>query len=612
MSTFSTTPHVGQPSIDSMASPLNETIAPDVPARQIPWSLVAASVIGVFVLIALLPFRTYIPPLIESDYCYQLIAADRMFEGKGLTAPLPAAPHQPWSWQADWSFLTQWPAGYSVLVWSVRAILDVQTIEACQWIGVAAAALAIVGWFVWTLQLVPAGPFGFLLAVVACASAVSVPLLINPTSDALLVAAVPYCLLFATGAVRACLTRNETGNGAGVGWSIVLAGVASGSLFWIRYAGIFVPVAIGLFMLIALRRQRAFVCRRVSLFAISAIVPIAALVVVNSVFGSARTIQSQFNLGESVSLGFSPRLFTESWWRFTDLGFYDYHRFTHWLFALWPFALIACFLLAKPARQFLSRFATRPACLLCGITLSVFFLFIVGVTTVFGDKYDYVGLDRYYLPVKPLYYSLFVAPIAMVRFRPMRWIVCAGFVVACLWISQQDWKRPYLRQLTAGHAVTSFGARSRCFEPGAKELYCWLEEYTNERDDVVVISNFHEYVSLETGISALPVPTSRADLDKWLERLRASRELSNVEVLFVLDLSNHWRDYWIPDPKETTSMFHLTPFLGCPPRLQRYVLHRQELSVAAQKKGRDTDGGISTTPSGLEVRKRREFLFPSQ
>src|SRR3989337_649610 len=88
--------------------------------RPVRWSWVVGCVAAACVVLAFIPGRTSIPPLIESDYCYLLTAADRLYEGHGLTTPHPVAPLQPWSWQYDWGFLTHWPVGYPLLVWAIR------------------------------------------------------------------------------------------------------------------------------------------------------------------------------------------------------------------------------------------------------------------------------------------------------------------------------------------------------------------------------------------------------------------------------------------------------------------------------------------------------------
>ena len=56
------------------------------PLLMVAWVLVIAA--GLW----LVPGRSQILPLVESDYAYMLTAADRLYEGYGLTAPVPVAP----------------------------------------------------------------------------------------------------------------------------------------------------------------------------------------------------------------------------------------------------------------------------------------------------------------------------------------------------------------------------------------------------------------------------------------------------------------------------------------------------------------------------------------
>ena len=125
-------------------------LTPDASAlasrRGLGWACMSLAILVVALALVLLPGRAQIAPLVESDYCYLLMAADRMFDGLGPTAPLPVAPFQPWSWRADWALLTRWPIGYPILIASVRWLFDLSTIAACRWISLVACAAALVGW----------------------------------------------------------------------------------------------------------------------------------------------------------------------------------------------------------------------------------------------------------------------------------------------------------------------------------------------------------------------------------------------------------------------------------------------------------------------------------
>ena len=144
---------------------------------------IPAAVVVIYLTLTALPGRTRIPPRVSSDYCYQLLAANRLYDGLGLTTLQPVAPLQPWEWRNDWSFLTQWPAGYSLCVWGVRRVTGASALEALRWINVASCALALVGWFVWVKRVSPRGVTGTLLAAVAAGCSVTVAFLIDPTTD---------------------------------------------------------------------------------------------------------------------------------------------------------------------------------------------------------------------------------------------------------------------------------------------------------------------------------------------------------------------------------------------------------------------------------------------
>lgn len=66
-------------------------------AAPLPWTVLGVAAVAL--VLAVLPGRRDIPPLVESDYCYLLTAADRFIAGKGLTTTTPVAPLQPWTWK---------------------------------------------------------------------------------------------------------------------------------------------------------------------------------------------------------------------------------------------------------------------------------------------------------------------------------------------------------------------------------------------------------------------------------------------------------------------------------------------------------------------------------
>jgi len=521
--------------------------------RPVAWAAVTLGIAVGFVALACLPGRTLIPPLIESDYCYLLIAADRLYEGLGPTAPFPVAPDQPWTWRADWAFLTNWPIGYPLLVCVARVLLGASAIEACRWISVAACAMALTGWFVWLKRCVPAGVAAGLVAAVAAGCSVSTAWLVNPSTDLLLTAALPFVLLFTTEAMRdftsdapRCLRTR------GTAW-LVAAGLTAGGLFWVRYASVFVPLAVAVYLLFEWRRHNIGLAH-IAAFVVCAAIPIGTLLFVNHAFGPGDALQSQLNLGHTVRFDLSPRLLGQAWWNFTDLGFYDHHPLSHWVYAGWP-AVIIVALFAPMTRRVLRSFVSAPPVILSTIVVVTLLAMLVGTTALFGEKYDYVGLARYYVPIRPLYFLLFVAPLMLGPRRAVRGVTVVALFVACSWLVQQSWSRPYKTWLRADREATPYGQWSRCFEPGAGDLYRWLTG--QNASELIVVSNFHEYIALETGIPALPIPQDPATLDTWVERIQRSRDIGEARVLFVLDPDNRWRDYWIKPPDEIIQMFHL-------------------------------------------------------
>jgi len=582
---------------------------------------------GVFAALTLLTGWAGIPPLLHSDYCYLLLAADRFTDGHGLTSLQPVAPHQPWTWQYDWAFLTKWPAGYPLLISAIRASAGIDTITAGKWLNVFACAAGLVAWFMWLRRCLPGGVAGTLLAAIAAVCAFPVTMLIDPSTDVILIAVLPLVLLLTT---RALNVRRESHDGRSPNARVTrlaLAGLAAGVLFWIRYASVFVPVAIGLYLIVEWRRSdspsgilnaplkiyprrrhrlssrsprhevsgfdglerpsrshtqqalaRAVVeARHVFVFGACAALPIAALLIVNRAFAGG-PVQDQLNLGDTVKLSLPLGLLGRAWWNFTDLGFYDYHRFAHWVFALWPIVVLAGAATIRPARRALRSFLTAPHVLLSLLTTASALGMLIAATALFGEKFNYVGLERYYYPVRPLYFVLFVAPLLMLPWRLIRAAMCLGLVVACSWIVQQEWGRPYSRALAADRPATPLGQWSRCFEPGAAVLYDWLRSQAGP--DLIVISNFHEYIALETGIPALPVPSDAAGrlaphalsmLDDWTTRIGTARRIINPRVLFVLDPHNKWRDYWIAPPGAVIETLNLRPAPHVPDGLRNYV-----------------------------------------
>ncbi len=575
---------------------------------RIRWGALFISATMLALILSLLPGRTTIAPLVESDYCYLLTASERFAAGHGLTATQPVAPFVSWQWRYDWGFLTQWPAGYPLLIAFVRRLFGGSTLDACRWVGVASCALALTGWFAWLRRSVPRGLTGVLLAAVGAACAVTVGSLTNPSTDAILIAAIPYVLLCAsqhrestelasktiskTGASRELQFARTSGRRS---WEMLLArfdsflttevwaiaaGLIAGAMFWFRYASAFVPLAIGLFYALEWLRRSPGGFRGLVAFLGAAAVPIAALLIVNRVLGISSSAAEQLNLGSRVGFDFSWAKLWQAWWMFTDLGWYDHRPTVHQLLAAWPIAIVTGAIISNSFRQGLRSLWVSSAVRL-GASLVVTLLgMLVTATAVFGAKFDYVGLDRYYLPIKPLYVLLLLSPLMLIPRRAVRAAMCVVLLLAGSWIVQQDWIRTYRRWMSADRSVTPSGAWSRCLEPGASQLYEWLRK--QDKPELILASNFHEYVALETGIPAIPIPPDSAALTNWVSRISIARNVTNPRVLFVLDIDNKWRSHWIAPPDEIIAAFDLQPVHEAPVNIQLYLFERKVSSSAQE------------------------------
>jgi len=124
----------------------------------------------------------------------------------------------------------------------------------------------------------------------------------------------------------------------------------------------------------------------------------------------------------------------------------------------------------------------------------------------------------------------------------------------------------------ATRTATPYGQWSRCFAPGAADLYSWLRSQAS--GNLVVISNFHEYLSLETGLPTLPIPKDVDTLIAWVERIKASRGITEPRVLFVLDPDNKWRDYWMAKPEDVVRTFALRRSDAAPSGVSAWIFEQ--------------------------------------
>ncbi len=105
--------------------------------------------------------------------------------------------------------------------------------------------------------------------------------------------------------------------------------------------------------------------------------------------------------------------------------------------------------------------------------------------------------------------------------------------------------------------------------PGAGELYGWLREQASP--NLIIFSNYHEYVAMETGLPAIPIPPDGPTRDRWVDQIREARGIDDARVLFVLDDDNRWRDYWQPNPVDVKHHFRLCTSNDAPQSVARFV-----------------------------------------
>lgn len=539
-------------------------------------SAAPAAIVAICLIAAALWLLTYampVPPNVQSDYCYLLLAADRFYEGQGLTSLQPMQPNQPWEWQYDWGFLTNWPPGYSILVAGVRWITGWATLEASRAIGIVACAAALVGWFLCLRRCLPRGITGVLLACVGATLGLQVDDLVSPSTDLLLVAAIPFVLLLVSGAT-ARAHRIEPGRSDRRWWLLATAGGLAGALFWIRHASVFLPLSIGAYLLLRQLIRRDVSWRAIAAFALVAAAPIVTLIAIDRSLGVGESLQAQYNLGQTVGVYASPDLLTEAWKSYTNLGYYDHHAWLRSVFALWPLIAIVAMIALALRRRRMGGLAYGSGAAQAGegaqvnaslLLNSAILLGLLGMlvmsTVLFHDRFHFTTLERYYLPVRPLYIALFCGPLVMLLPR-VRLPVVLMTLVALSWTVQHDWTRTYRRWGEAERATTPYGRWGNCFAPGESELLAWLKE--NVGADDVILSNFHEFLALETSLPILPLAGNRAQLERWVERIAAERQLNGPRVLFVLHPDNKWRDYFLPDFWEVVEAFDLRAPIAIP------------------------------------------------
>lgn len=538
-------------------------------ARIRPAATRAAAVVVATLVLAALPGLTSIAPLVESDYCYTLLAAERLATGHGLTSLDPVAPFQPWEYRADFVFLTKWPAGYPLLVAFIRVVSGVTTLNAACGVALASCAVALVGWFTWARRIVSGRWMSIAAGCITASVSVSVAALVNPRTDTLIVAALPWILCFAQDRLA-----GATGKRGVAG--LALLGVVCGALFWIRYAAIFVPIGIGAAAVVLCQRRRAaFRCGFA--YVGGCATPILALLALNRVFGPDDATVTQLNLGGGIEARFSWALLARAWSGLTDFGLYPHRPEVAVLCAAMPPALVVAMLLRF-------RFAgagqalRHPAVMIGLAVIAALLAELVLTTALFGAKYDYVGLSRYYEPVRPILAVLCVAAAAKLVSRPdLRGVLRRPVGVICKfgqaavflatlgvlhWNVFHAWARPFerWRHIRQDHAPS--GAWAQAFAPDASGLYAWLAR--NTAPDVVVFSNFHDYLGWELGAPALPIPPDEDTLANWLDHAARMRGVEKTRAVFALARDNAWRDHYLPNLSVVIRKFRLRPAEDAP------------------------------------------------
>ena len=547
-------------------------------------SYAAVAWVGAVGVIAVVLFavqdRAHVPPGIAADYNYIFLAADRMFDGHGPTTPPPHAPFQAWQWECDWRFLTQWPLGYPLLLCGIRLVFGMTTAQAGVGISALSCSVALVGWFAWIRRCLPARMPATLIAVLAAASTFTLGNLLHPSTDVVVLALTPLVLLAASRAI------DDLGKPGRSGWMRLAAvGLFAGSLVWVRYVAVCVPMAIGVFLILQWVFAKRARLRDVGVFAFSALVPIITLMVLNGALADGATTRQQLNLGDRLSIDFDFAMVATAWRRFTEQTFYDYRPESAMLF-VWILPALALItpVLFRDSRRKLSEFLARPEVLLSVTMTGTLLATVILATTLFKEKYDYVSLPRYYQPIRPFYYLFFLGPVLTLRPRVLRGLACVPLILCCLWFVRQDWTRTYLRWQAAAREMTDYGRCAQYFEPHSAELYRWLR--AQRRDDLVVFSNFHDDIALETQIPACPAPRTVADMERWIEGIKRAREIDDARVLFVLDPDNHTREYFLPPPEDVIRQFHLVRVTGVPDTVSTYVYALAPADWTSQLAGR--------------------------
>lgn len=515
-----------------------------------------------------------IPTAVQADNTQLLLAVERMALGLGPTTIYPRIP------ATDFAFITHWPIGYPLLICALKTLTGLHTLTICQTLNVAAYALALLAWTAWFRRCLPDSITARLLALTAALLALVPIYLTKFTTDMILVAATPLLLFAADRAVR--LVQQPSANARRSALRFFLLGLAAAALVWIRYTALFLPIAIGLFLLLrgcravgwALPTIRSRLTTVLIPFFLGAALPVLSLAAINAAFGPSLIDRPAGGFHPA----FHPSWIADFWQHFCALPLFTTHwRATLALTTLIPIGSLSLMLLTPAARRAARAFLARPKIALSLCAFAGFFLLVTAFRILAPALYDPASESRYLLPVRPLYLLFFVGPLLSLPWNRFRRL-CALPILACLaWLLLAEWAGP-LRALAANaQPPTPYGQRALWLGHDAAELYPWLK--AQDAPDLVVFSNFYDYIALETGIPAQPLPADMNQLADRLERITRARGIQHPRVLFVLAPDNLWRTY-LPQPADLIRTFNLHPLPTSIPALSRHVFtpHTRALS----------------------------------
>jgi hypothetical protein len=330
-----------------------------------------------------------------------------------------------------------------------------------------------------------------------------------------------------------------------------------------------VPLAVGIFLLWRMVSGTRRV-HEVLAFAAGAALPLIGLLLWNMQVSRDMPVTAQFNLGSQVATEFTTAYLVEAWGHFSRQSLYA-HRPEAAAFFAWglPLAALAAPLVTRRPRRRWLQWVRSPGFQLSASAAVALLAFLVLATTFFSAKFNYVGLARYYQPVRPLYFVLLFGCLLCYRDLLSRSVLCIALLAGCSWFIRQDAYRDLRRWQLADRPTTAYGRWATRFEPNSRALYGWIAARATPRQ--VIFSNFHDDIALETQVPACPLPRNRQEMDAWLPRIRAARGVGALEVLFVLDPDNRERGYYLPPHADVIAAFGLERCVGLPEGISRYV-----------------------------------------